>query len=116
MRYNFHEQLAAIKRNPKHVLPADINAPVKAFLQGIGCEAACDELRKLQEHVNYATIDIISAEVPTAKISVQVDAGMAEGWKEFRTVTNGKWTIHICKSIKNANLDKKKREKKEAAK
>jgi hypothetical protein len=114
VRYNFHEQLAAIKKNPRHILPADINAPVLQFLEKIGCAIGCEELKKFQNKVDYGTIELIRTDIPNAKISIQTDAGMAEGWKEYEVKRDDKWTAIVYKTVKNSNLDKKKPEKKEA--
>ena len=108
MRYKFHDQLAAIKRNPQHVLPVDINAPVIAFLNKIGCEAGARALADLQTHIDYGTLDLERVDVPGAKISIQVDAGMAEGYRQYETKRSGDWVITKYKTIRNANLDKRR--------
>lgn len=108
MRYNFHDQLAAIKYDPRYKLPDDINAPVFAFLKKIGCGIGVDKLQKCQEHINYATIELINKRTPNAKLSIQVDAGMAEGWTQFELTEIDDWTAIVSKTIRNDNLTKKK--------
>jgi hypothetical protein len=108
MRYNFHDELAKIRANPKHVLPLDINSPIKGFLQKIGCELAIDELTKLQNCVGYATIEICNSDLPSHKISIQVDSGMASEYKDFKVKNDGKWSVAVCKTVKNSNLDKRR--------
>jgi hypothetical protein len=107
-RYNFHEQLAKIKKDSKYRLPADINAPVQAFLDKIGCEVGIKKLATAQDHINYGTIELIDDRVPNAKLEIQVDAGMAEGWNQYEVEKIGHWTAISYKSIRNDNLTKKK--------
>jgi hypothetical protein len=111
MRYSFFDQLAAIRANPGHVLPADINAPVFAFLAKIGCAAGADSLKRLQNHVAYGTIELVSDDQPGATLTIQVDSGMAEGWKIAESTKQGKWAVLVYKTIKNSNLDKSKPKK-----
>lgn len=108
MRYKFYEQLTAIKKNPKAVLPADINKPVFDFLERIGCVIGATVLKKFQDKIEYGTIELIRDDVPNAKISLQVDCGMCEGWKQYESNKVGQWTCISYKTVKNANLDKKK--------
>jgi hypothetical protein len=107
-RYNFHDQLAAIRCNPAYKLPENINAPVIAFLEKIGCVIGIKILKRYQEHVNYGTIELFDKKAPNAKLSIQVDAGMAEGYNQFEKNEEGDWTAISYKSIKNDNLTKKK--------
>lgn len=113
MRYSFHDQLAAIKKNAKHVLPEDINAPVVLFLEKIGCDGGVDRLKKLQKNVDYGTIDLFRDDVPNAKITIEVNAGMAEGYKQYEVDIVGKWRVVCYKSIRNANLDMKRKQPKD---
>lgn len=108
MRYKFYEQLANVRKNPKTVLPADINKPVFDFLEKIGCTVGVKILKKFQDSVDYGTIDLMRDDVPNAKITLQVDCGMCEGWKQYEVNKDGKWTSVSYKTVKNANLDKKK--------
>lgn len=108
MRYNFHDQLAALKNDPQYRLPEDINAPVVAFLEKIGCFIGAKILRRFQDHVNYGTIELINKNAPNAKLSIQVDAGMAEGHSQYEMAIDGNWTAIFYKSIRNDNLTKKK--------
>jgi hypothetical protein len=108
MRYNFHDQLSNVHKNPKYVLPADINQPVIDFLEKIGCTIGVKLLRKMQQNVNYGSIDLIHDDVPSAKITIQVDCGMAEGYKIYDLEKVGKWNSISYRIVKNKNLDKKK--------
>jgi hypothetical protein len=116
MRYNFHDQLASIKRDPKYRLPDDINAPVVSFLKRIGCDIGIEILKRYQDHINYGTIDLINKHTPNAKLSIQVDAGMAEGYTQHEMVEIGDWSAIFYKTIRNDNLTKKKQLTKDVAK
>lgn len=109
-RYNFHEQLASVKKNPGYVLPEDINEPVIKFLEGKGCTVGADKIKNMQKSIKYGAIDLIHDDFPNAKLSVQVDCGMCEGYKKFEINKSGKWTIVTTESVKNKNLDKSKKE------
>jgi hypothetical protein len=110
MRYKFHEQLEAVHRNPGYNLPDDINQPVIDFLKKIGCDIGVEKVRFAQKNIKYRTIDIVSDEVPNAKIRIQMDCGMAEGRKEYTLERRGKWTVITYDTVKNSNLDKSKKE------
>ena len=106
MRYKFHEQLDKIRHNPKYVLPGDINAPVHEYLEKIGCKE-CDELLyEFERDAAYGTIDIIHDDVPAAKITIQVDAGMVGEFKKWDVKKSGKWLLIHYRNVKNANIDK----------
>jgi hypothetical protein len=108
MRYKFYEQRDKIKKDPKYKLPADINAPVYEFLDGIKCKAGREALKSLEDCVGYGTIEIVNDDLPNAKIVIQVDSGMAEGRKEHLPPDkDGKWNVFTYKTVKNYNLDKK---------
>jgi hypothetical protein len=113
MRYKFHEQLEAVKRNPSYNLPADINQPVIDFLEKIGCDIGIEKVRFAQKNIKYRTIDIVSDEAPNAKISIQMDCGMAEGRKEYQLERRGKWTVITYDTVRNSNLDKSNPKKNE---
>jgi hypothetical protein len=108
VRYKFHEQKALIEKNPKHVLPADINAPVLAFLERIGCKGGVEVLLRWQASIAYGSMDLIREDAPNAKITISTEAGMAEGWKEYEALKIGPWAIIKYKTVKNANLDKRR--------
>lgn len=74
--------------------------------------------KKYQDRVEYGTIDLIREDIPNAKISIQVDCGMAEGYKQYEINKAGKWTAINYKTVRNYNLDKSKEKKtqKEGAK
>jgi hypothetical protein len=107
MRYNFHEMLSKIKANPRFVLPSDINEPVYRFLDKIGCKIGCTTLRRLEQSVGYGQIELVRDDIPNAKISIDVAAGMVGEWKEFILLTGDKWTCISYKNVKNSNLDKR---------
>jgi hypothetical protein len=108
MRYQFHEQRDTIKKNPKHVLPADINAPVVAFLERIGCSVGAEELKKLQHDIAYGGIDLVHDDHLNARVSLSTELGMCDGWKQYEIIKAGKWSIIKYKTVKNSNLDKRK--------
>jgi hypothetical protein len=114
MRYNFHEQVKKVKENPKYQLPYDINKPVIDYLKSINCTVAIEELKKWQERVRYGAIELVSDLAVNAKLSIQVDCGMASGYKEYRLTRDdkNKWTMICYHTVRNSNLDKSK--KKEA--
>ena len=107
-RYNFHDQLASIRRDPNYTLPENINAPIVAFLEKMGCAIGKKILSRFQNHVNYGTIELFNKKTPNAKLSIQIDAGMAEGFNKYEIEEDGDWTAVSYKSIKNDNLTKKK--------
>lgn len=107
MRYNFHAELANIKKNPQYILPGDINEPVKRFLEKIGCAVGVDVVKNFQEHVSYGSIELVHADVPNAKITMHIEAGMIGEYKECKSNASGKWTAYITKSVKNSKIDKR---------
>jgi len=115
MRYNFHDQLRAVKSNPKYVLPADINKPVIDFLAKIGCEIGVKLVEAAQRNINYRTIELVRKDRPHAKLVIQIDCGMAEGYRQYIIDETGDWLATSYDTIKNSNLDKTK-PKKEVAK
>ena len=108
MAYNFHEQKEAAKKNPRYMLPADINKPVIEFLEKIGCGVGVDIVKDMQNKLNYGLLELASDKVPNAKLSIQMDCGMAEGYKQYEIKTSDGWTAISYKMVKNWNLDKKK--------
>ena len=111
MRYNFHTELKKVKSNPKYSLPEDINKPVIDFFSEIGCVPGAEKIKKFQDLIRYGKIDVIHDDVPNAKLSVQIDCGMADGYKKCEVEKKGKWTIVSTYGVRNSNLDKKKIEK-----
>jgi hypothetical protein len=105
----------AVKKNPNYVLPADINQPVIKFLEEKGCSIGAEKIKKMQENIKYGNIELFHDDFPNAKLTVQVDCGMAEGYRKFEIKKSGKWTMIENESVKNKNLDKSK-EKKEVVK
>ena len=65
-------------------------------------------IKKFQRSVDYGTIELMREDVPGAKLTIQVDCGMCEGYKQFEIKKDGSWTAIAYKTIKNQNLDKKK--------
>lgn len=112
MRYNFHEQHARIKANPKYVLPEDINASVEKYLEDIKCTIGKSTLASMREKASYGKLELIHDDLHNCKIIVQVDCGMAEGYIRHELKKEGKWTLIKSISIKNSNLDKTNKEKK----
>ena len=108
MRFNFHTELAKVKANPKHILPPAINQPIIDFLIGIGCGIGVEIVKKFQYSVDYGTIERMRDDVPNARITIQIDCGMVEGYKQFEIKKDGKWSAIAYKTVKNANLDKRK--------
>lgn len=111
MRYNFHNELKKVKTDPKYVLPLDINKPVTDFLNEIGCKPGSDKVKLFQEKIRYGKIDLIHDDKPTAKLSIQIDCGMADGYKKCEVDKIGKWTIVSTFGVRNSCLDKKKPER-----
>jgi hypothetical protein len=113
MRHNFHEQREALYRNPKHVLPDDINAPVLAFLEKVGCGTAVELIKKMQAAAAHGKVEIVRLDRPAAKLTINVSYGMAEGWSEYEEIVSGNFRIYKYKTVKNSNLDKKNHLRKE---
>jgi hypothetical protein len=111
MRYNFHEQLRAVKSNPHYVLPADINKPVVDFLKRIGCNIGVELVEAAQKNINYRTIELVRKDTPNAKLVIQIDCGMAEGYRQYVINTVDGWVSTAYDTIKNSNLDKTKPKK-----
>ena len=107
-RYSFHDQLNSIKRDPKYVLPADINAPVLRYLESIDCKIGADLVLAKQAHVGYGTVELIHDDAPNARLVIQFDAGMVGEWKKWVQTKAGKWTAIDISTVKNANIDKRK--------
>jgi hypothetical protein len=109
MRYNFHEHKDAIKKNPNHILPSDINAPVIDYYMKIGAKFAAITIEKLQKCVNYAVIEVYKAGEPNKKYKTEVHAGMCAGVEtnEIGTSSDG-FVVSITKTIRNKNLDMSK--------
>jgi hypothetical protein len=108
MAYNFIEQKEAAKKNPRYMLPADINKPVIDFLEKIGCKIGVESIKDMQNKLNYGLVELTSEKVPNAKLSIQVDCGMAEGYKQYEIKKADGWTSTTYKMVKNWNVDKKK--------
>ncbi len=113
MRHNFHEHLEALKRDPKHILPSDINKHVSDFLEKIGCDVGADELNEFQKFTQYGRMEIFNDNVPNSKITIQFDGGMANGREDYKQIIKGSWKIFTYKTIRNANLDKTRPKTKE---
>jgi hypothetical protein len=111
MRYNFHEELQKTKENPLYVLPDDINESIIEYLQGIGCSAGAEKVKQFQEKIRYGNIEITHMDVPESAVSIQVDCGMANGYKKEEIEQCGKWIIKTTYSVRNKKLDKKKPER-----
>lgn len=107
-KYNFHEELEKIKKNPKYRLPEDINKPVFDFLEKIKCELGIKKLKMMQEHLNYGQIELRRKNLPNSVLTIQVDSGMAEGWKDSENEYDDVWSMSAYKTVKNYNLNKKK--------
>ena len=56
----------------------------------------------LDQQLGFALVELQRADVPNALLVIHVDAGMAEGWKQYEIKTDGKWTATKYKNIKNA--------------
>jgi hypothetical protein len=108
MRHNFYDQLNAVKRDPTHVLPEDINAPVIKFLEGINCIPAVEELLMYQKNVQYGKIEIVHEDAPGSKIEIPVECGMACKYTKFTFKKVGKWSVYTTKTIINYNIKRKR--------
>jgi hypothetical protein len=107
-KYNYHEEIEKVKKDPKYTLPLDINKPVFDFLEKIGCDLAVKELQSMQESLNYGQIEINRNDLPNVTLLIQVDCGMAGDWKDHETKKDENWTVRRYKIVKNYNLTKKK--------
>ena len=107
-KYNFHEQLEKVKGNVNYKLPEDINKPVFDFLEKIGCKIGAETLKTMQDHLNYGQIELRRIDLPNSILSIQVDCGMAEGWKDCELRTDKAWSTSVYKTVKNYNLNKRK--------
>jgi hypothetical protein len=108
MRYKFHDQLEAVKHNAGYKLPEDINKPVIDFLESIECAIGVKLVKAAQEKIKYCTIELVRQDVPNAKIEIQIDCGMAQGYKQYLIENDEKWRATSYSTIKNYNLDKSK--------
>lgn len=109
MKYNYHDQVELVRKNPRHELPEDVNHPVEKFLSGIGCDLGIEELEKFRKSVGYGEIELVHNDVPDAKLSIPVNCGMAsEGLRKSTVVKKGKWTAYIYRTVKNSNITKKR--------
>jgi hypothetical protein len=108
MKYNFHIWKDKIKANPSLALPADINDPAYAMLRDIGCDIAQEELKDAQKCVAYEEIRLVNDATPHAYIDVEIENGMVHQWYKWRMVRKEPWTMYVTRSIKNANVDKRK--------
>jgi hypothetical protein len=99
--------LAKIRENPSFVLPSDINAPVYRFLEKIGCAIGIESLKQMEAHIAYGQLELMRSDIPNAKITITVDAGMVGEWKEYLLCKNGAWSCIAYKNVKNSNLDKR---------
>jgi hypothetical protein len=109
MRYKFHDQLELVKKNAAYKLPADINKPVIDFLESIECGIGIKLVKAAQEKIKYCTIELVRQDVPNAKIEIQIDCGMAQGYKQYLIESEGKWRATSYNTIRNSNLDKSKK-------
>lgn len=108
MRYLFHEQLENVKRDASYVLPSDINDPVIAFLRKIGCEPGIKWLEDMQKRIRYGQCKLVNALGPNKTLEIQVDCGMASGYKVIEKIEKDGWFITTDYTIRNSNLDKRK--------
>lgn len=107
-KYNFHYELDNIKKNPKYVLPVDINKPVFDFLEKIKCELGVKKLKAMQLHLNYGRIVLRRNDLSNVVLEIQVDCGMAGDWEDCETEKDDVWTATTYKTVKNYNLTKRK--------
>ena len=109
MKYNFFEELSKIKAEPYYELPENINKPIIDWLKSIKCKIGAVIVAEMQKRVNYGTVELVNKNVPSGKITIQVDAGMVYERKSFETRTEGDWVATITRTFKNPNLDKHRR-------
>lgn len=107
-RYLFHEQLENVKHDASYVLPIDINDPVIAFLRKIGCEPGIKWLEDMQKRIRYGQCQLVNALGPNKTLEIQVDCGMASGYKVIEKIEKDGWFITTDYTIRNSNLDKRK--------
>jgi hypothetical protein len=111
LRHKFHDVLAAVKKNPKHKLPDDINAPIHEYLKKINCPIGEKALLDAERDCAYEGIDLIHENVPNAKLSMHIDCGMVGEMVKWEVLKDGPWTLIKYRSVKNSNLDKSKPKK-----
>lgn len=109
MRYNFHKQKDAVRDNPKHILPADINKPFEDWLSSIKCEIGRKKLIAMRDNVRYGEIELIDKRKPHAKITFEVSCGMSGTKKVYEIKEDENWLMTSYYTVRNQNIDKTKR-------
>jgi hypothetical protein len=107
MRYNFHDQLARLHTDAGHVLPVDINAPIRKYLAERGFLMGALKLDEYQQCARYGTFFVSKKVLPDHRIKIHVDAGMVGEIVELHHIEVGKEIVDAEFTIKNENLDKR---------
>lgn len=110
-KYNFHDIKDQVKKGD--ALPADINKPVKEYLNKIGRPDAAKALERKENLVQCGRLIIFNADNPLKRIELRTNYGMVEGWDLIAESIgeDGKCIIDET-HIRNANLNMAKRENK----
>jgi outer membrane protein OmpA-like peptidoglycan-associated protein len=107
-RYLFHEQLENVKRDASYILPNDINEPVILFLKKIGCDPGIKWLEDMQKRIRYGQCQLVNVLGQNKTLEIQVDCGMASGYKVIEKIEKDGWFMTTDYTIRNSNLDKRK--------
>jgi hypothetical protein len=106
-KYNYHEIKRKLESNPKYELPFDINAPVIAHFNKIGCRIACDKISDMQKRAACGKIEVFHDDSLNVKQRINISFGMADGYETDIRYKDGKWNLVEYSTVKNSNLTKK---------